>query len=65
MKRLNKKDFKLEEAKNERDIMIKIKSPFVINIKEAFQDIEHIYLVSEYAPGGDLGFHWNEMKSFS
>ena len=67
MKKLLKKKFakKPHLVKNERDIWTHVKSPFVINIKKAFQDPENLYLVSEYAPGKDLYYHWNNMKPFS
>ena len=54
MKALNKKYLEIKEEKNERDILIKLKSPFVTNIRAAFQDEGHLYLVLEYASGKDL-----------
>ena len=39
---------------NELKIWIKVKSDFVANIKQAFHDKEKLYLISEFAPGGDL-----------
>ena len=54
MKRLKKEDLEINEGKNERDILINLKSPFVTNIRAAFQDEGHLYLVLEYASGKDL-----------
>ena len=69
MKVLNKKQLKLENqelhTKNERDLMIKIKSPFIVNIKFAFQDNVNLYLVSDFMQGGELFFHLRKQKYFS
>jgi len=69
MKILNKKQLKLESqelhTKNERDLMIKIKSPFIVNIKFAFQDKINLYLVSDFMQGGELFFHLRKQKYFS
>ena len=46
-----------ENTKAERDIMVKLSSPFVVNIKFAFQDESKLYIVSEFLPGGDLFYH--------
>jgi serine/threonine protein kinase len=68
MKVLNKKMLKLKEqeihTKNERDIMVEINSPFIINIKFAFQDDINLYLVSEFMQGGELFFHLKNKKCF-
>ena len=65
MKKIKKSETNKEAAQKERDIWIQVKSPFVANIKEAFQDEENVYLISEYAPGKDLCFLWAEKKMFN
>ncbi len=69
MKILNKKILKLKNqeknTKSERDLMIKISSPFIVNIKFAFQDDINLYLVSEFMQGGELFFHLRKNKYFS
>ena len=69
MKILNKNQLKLSKqeihTKNERDLMIKISSPFIVSIKFAFQDETNLYLVSEFMQGGELFFHLRKEKYFS
>ena len=64
MKILEKKILKLKKqqshTKTERDLMVKINSPFIVNIKSAFQDETNLYLVSEFMQGGDMFFHMHE-----
>ena len=69
MKILNKNLLKLKKqvdhTKNERDLMVKINSPFIVNIKFAFQDDKNLYLVSEFMQGGEVFFHLKQKKFFS
>ena len=69
MKILNKILLKVKKqeihTKNERDIMVKILSPFIVNIIFAFQDDKNLYLVSEFMQGGELFFHLRKNKYFS
>ena len=64
MKILDKKILKLKKqqshTKTERDLMVKINSPFIVNIKSAFQDGTNLYLVSEFMQGGDMFFHMHD-----
>ena len=64
MKVLDKKLLKLKKqqthTKTERDLMVKINSPFIVNIKSAFQDENNLYLVSEFMQGGDMFFHMHD-----
>ena len=66
MKILNKKLLKIKKqqthTKAERDLMVKINSPFIVNIKSAFQDINKLYIVSEFMQGGDMFFHMHDGK---
>ena len=64
MKILDKKILKMKKQQNhtktERDLMVKINSPFIVNIKSAFQDNTNLYLVSEFMQGGDMFFHMHD-----
>ena len=64
MKILNKSILKTKKqqdhTKTERDLMVKIKNPFIVNIKTAFQDESRLYIVSEFMQGGDMFFHMHD-----
>ena len=66
MKILNKNLLKLKKqqlhTKTERDLMVKVNCPFIVNIKSAFQDSEKLYIVSEFMQGGDMFFHMHDGK---
>ena len=68
MKILNKAQIKLkhqeEHTKTERDLMVKINSPFIVNIKFAFQDDSRLYIVSDFMQGGDMFYHLHYNKKF-
>ena len=49
----------------ERDLLSKLKHPFIINIICAFQDYENLYLLLDYLSGGDLRYHFNLSNKFS
>ena len=38
----------------ERDVLSKADSPWVVQLTASFQDAEHLFLVMEFLPGGDL-----------
>ncbi|CAE7351398.1 CBK1 [Symbiodinium sp. KB8] len=40
--------------KAERDAMVDVLDRFVVNLHYSFQDDDHLYLVMDYLPGGDL-----------
>lgn len=75
----NKKEFALKEMQklrviskrsvhsimNERKLLEKLKSPFIVNMHYAFQDRENLYLVMDLLNGGDLRYHYCKMKRFS
>jgi serum/glucocorticoid-regulated kinase 2 len=52
-------------VKNERDLLSKLKHPFIINMHYAFQDFENLYLVMDLLTGGDLRFHVSKYKRFT
>ena len=64
MKILSKKLLKIKKqelhTKTERDLMVKINCPFIVNIKSAFQDTSKLYIVSEFMQGGDMFYHLHD-----
>ena len=59
-------DKKSEKSiKYERDLLAKIKHPFIINMNFAFQDKENLYLVMDLLTGGDLRYHITKLKKFT
>lgn len=61
LKRLSKaklveKDIFVKTIWRERNIMSKLKSPFLVNMKYAFQDKAHLYIVMPFMQGGDLRY---------
>ena len=49
----------------ERDLLSKLKHPFIVNMICAFQDYEYLYLLMDLLTGGDLRFHLNANLTFS
>lgn len=41
---------------NELELLSKLKHPFIVNVQQAFQDRENLYLVMDLMPGGDLRY---------
>ena len=55
----------IEQAKTERDILESINShPFVVKLYYAFQDHAKLYLILEYAQGGELFTYLKHEKMF-
>jgi serine/threonine kinase 32/serum/glucocorticoid-regulated kinase 2 len=50
---------------NERSILSKLSSNFIINIAYAFQDRENLYLIMDLLIGGDLRYHFSKRKKFN
>ena len=59
-------DKKREKSiKYERDLLVKLKHPFIVNMHFAFQDKENLYLVMDLLTGGDLRYHISKQKKFT
>lgn len=56
-KRLVKEKNALGNILEERNVLTRIKTPFVTNLKYAFQDRENLYLILDLMLGGDLKYH--------
>ncbi|XP_073843419.1 citron rho-interacting kinase sticky [Musca autumnalis] len=54
MKKIRKSVVTTSQVREERDIMSKRCSEWITNLQYAFQDNDHLYLIMEYLPGGDL-----------
>ena len=46
----------VEHTKTERRVLERIKHPFIVGMKYAFQDKEKLYFVLDYCHGGELFF---------
>lgn len=46
----------VEHANSERNILARISHPFVVNLKATFQDTKCIYLLMDFAMGGEVSF---------
>ena len=44
-------------TKTEREVLAKMKTPFIVHLCYAFQTPDKLYLFMEYLPGGELFFH--------
>ena len=69
MKILSKNQLKIthqeEHTMTERDLMVKLTSPFLVSIKFAFQDESKLYIVSDFMQGGDMFYHLHSEKNFT
>ncbi|OQS00128.1 kinase [Thraustotheca clavata] len=53
-------------TKAERNVLIKCYNhPFVVKLHAAFQTIDHLHMVLEYCPGGELFFHLSRDGRFT
>ena len=52
-------------VKYERELLSKIKHPFIVNMHFAFQDYENVYIVMDYLFGGDMRYHISRQRKFS
>jgi serine/threonine protein kinase len=48
----------------ERNVLTRIKHPYIIKLYHTFQTDEYLYLVLEYCEGKDLCYHLRRMKYF-
>jgi serine/threonine protein kinase len=50
---------------NERELLVRLKHPFLVNMVNSFQDREHLYLVMDYCNRGDMRYHLGNHRVFS
>ena len=55
----------IKSVMNERQILTQLHSPFLVNMYQAFQDRENLYLVMDMLSGGDLRYHICKHRRFS
>lgn len=56
----------IEQTKTERAILESVnRHPFIVNLYYAFQDHEKLYLILEYAQGGELFHHLAQERMFN
>jgi beta-adrenergic-receptor kinase len=69
MKLLDKKRIKVKKgeylAVNERNMLAKVNSPFVVNLYYAFQTPEKLCFILDLMNGGDLHYHLTQHGVFS
>lgn len=69
MKILNKKQILgnnlVKYAKTERDVLSYTKHPFIVGLKYAFQTPEKLFLLLDYAPGGNMSRTLHKDKRFA
>jgi len=69
MKILNKKNIidnnELEHTKTERNILMKLAHPFLVNLNYCFQSEENLYFIMDYINGGELFFHLQKEHKFT
>jgi len=57
---------KLERyIRTEKRVLSYVKHPFIASLKAAFQTSEHLLILMEYVPGGELSAYLNREKRFS
>jgi serine/threonine-protein kinase Psk1 len=54
----------VDQTRTERDILKSIRHPFIVKLYYAFQDHEKLYLILEYAQGGELFHHLSMERMF-
>lgn len=52
-------------VKYEKELLSKIKHPFIVNMHFAFQDFENLYIVMDYLFGGDMRYHISKVRKFN
>ena len=69
MKVMNKQDIitsnKVKQVMLERNILVRLKHPFIVNLEDAFHTKHYLHLVLEFCPAGELFFHLSNRKNFA
>ncbi|CAD8154308.1 unnamed protein product [Paramecium pentaurelia] len=68
MKILKKEDINtsniIKSAQIEKDVLKMMNHPFIVKLNWAFQTSDHLYLVMDLCPGGDLATHLELLNSY-
>lgn len=69
IKRINKRfirqEGKVHQVMREKQILMKISHPFIVNLYWGFQTAHDLYLVMDFCPGGELFFHLHNLGRLS
>ncbi|KAG5177827.1 kinase-like domain-containing protein [Tribonema minus] len=69
MKVMSRRHIKLKKSEelcwNERRILERVNSAFVVSLKYAFASDTDLFLILDLMTGGDLGFHLSQMGTFT
>ena len=49
----------------ERNVLTRLRHPFIVPLRYSFQTAERLFLVLDYASGGELFFHLSRVERFS
>lgn len=55
---------RLEQTMSERQILESIRHPYIVRLQYAIQDSDKLYLILQYAPGGELFTHLASERMF-
>lgn len=55
----------MKYAITERNVLTRIKHPFIVELHYAFQTSEKLFLILEFCHGGDLSFYLARAKKFT
>jgi len=50
---------------SETNVLRRIKHPFIVSLKYAFQTEDKLYMIMDYLNGGELFFHLSNVDRFS
>ena len=50
---------------NERNLLAKLKHPYIINMHYAFEDRDRLYIITDLINGGDIRYHIKRKKLFN
>jgi len=55
----------VSHTKSEKNILMKIQHPFIVNLNYAFQTKDKLYMILDYINGGELFFHLKKEGRFA
>ena len=55
----------LDQVRYEKELLIKLQHPFLMNMHSSFQDEDNLYFVMDLMTGGDLKYHLMKKQSFT
>lgn len=54
----------VQSVLNEKELLCRLKHPFLVNMAYSFQNRENLYLVMDYCNRGDLRYHLGNRRKF-